>query len=105
MDKTDHLAAVRAYDAMADGALVEKIVKHLGVALHNPDSAAVSIEDEKDLDRLAEKWCGKRLGIEDGPRCRAALRLVYETMGGEQRKSRVAFYYLVAKHLGKLDAL
>ncbi len=39
---SDYLADVRRYDAGADEAAVEKIVKHLGIALRNRDSSSFS---------------------------------------------------------------
>ena len=39
---SSHLDDVRRYDALAEAEVVERIVKHLGVALHNPSSATVS---------------------------------------------------------------
>ncbi|MDN2566158.1 DUF2853 family protein [Aquibium sp. A9E412] len=101
----DHLADVRRYDATADAAVVERIVKHLGVALHGRDSALVSCSDEKERARVREKWCAKKLGITDRARGDAAVAWVCETMAGDAAKRRVTFYFLVAKHLGKLDAL
>jgi hypothetical protein len=101
---TDYLANVRKYDGAADEAIVAKIVKHLGIALRNRDSSLVSATDRSELDRVVEKWCGKKLGV-TGPEAGAAVDAVCKTMAGENHKSRVTFYYLVAKELGKLGSL
>lgn len=101
----DYLADVRRYDATADAEIVEKIVKHLGIALRNRDSSLVSCSDQKELDRVRTSWCGKKLGVEDDERCDAAIQRVCETMDNDRSKGRVTFYFLVAKHLGKLDDL
>lgn len=101
---TDYIADVRKYDSKADEATVSKIVKHLGIALRNRDSALVSATDQAELDRVEEKWAGKKLGV-TGPAAKAAIAAVAKTMNGDSSKSRVTFYYLVAKELGKLDAL
>ncbi len=101
---SDHLANVRKYDAAADEAIVTKIVKHLGIALRNRDSSLVSGSDPKELARVVEKWCGKKLGV-TGPAADNAVSAVVKIMSGDRAKSRVAFYYLVAKELGKLDTL
>ncbi|OBZ93962.1 hypothetical protein ADU59_19965 [Pararhizobium polonicum] len=101
---TDYLADVRKYDSGADEAIVNKIVKHLGIALRNRDSSLVSASDQTELDRVKEKWCGKKLGV-TGPDADAAVDAVAKTMAGDRSKSRVTFYYLVAKHLGKLATL
>lgn len=102
---TDYLADVRRYDATANADIVGGIVKHLGVALHNPDSASVSGDNPKELERIRESWCAKKLGVTDADRCDTVIRLVGETMAGDKPKSRVTFYYLVAKHLGKLGEI
>ncbi|RUY12938.1 DUF2853 family protein, partial [Mesorhizobium sp. M7A.F.Ca.CA.004.12.1.1] len=38
----DYLADVKKYDASASADVVDKIVKHLGIALRNRDSSLVS---------------------------------------------------------------
>jgi hypothetical protein len=99
---TDYLTDVRKYDALADAAVVAKIVKHLGIALRNRDSSLVACTDKSERDRVREKWCEKKFGFEDTARADTIIELVCETMGRDNSKSRVTFYYLVAKHMGTL---
>jgi hypothetical protein len=101
---SDYLADVQKYDSDADEAVVNKIVRHLGIALRNKDSALVSASDPKELERVREKWCEKKLGI-GGAEADAAIAAAAKEMADDRSKSRVTFYYLVAKHLGKLQAL
>lgn len=101
---TDYLSDVKTYDAGADAAIVDKIVKYLGIALRNRDSSLVSASDQSELDRVEEKWCGKKLGV-TGPAAKTAIDVVCKLMAADRSKSRVTFYYLVAKELGKLDSL
>ncbi|MCY1324534.1 hypothetical protein D9M69_99850 [compost metagenome] len=101
---TDYLADVQKYDGGADEAIVNKIVRHLGIALRNKDSSLVSATDPKELERVKEKWCEKKLGISGGDADTAIAATVKE-MSADRSKSRVTFYYLVAKNLGKLQAL
>jgi hypothetical protein len=101
---SDYLADVKKYDKGADEAVVTKIVKHLGIALRNKDSSLVACSDTKELDRVVEKWCGKKLGV-TGDTAEDVVAKVCETMKGDRSKSRVTFYYLVAKELGKLGDL
>jgi hypothetical protein len=101
----DYLADVRKYDATASEEIVGRIVKHLGVALRNRDSSLVSCSDPKELDRVKKSWCAKKLGANDEAKVDRILELVCETMASDHSKSRVTFYYLVAKHLGKLADL
>ncbi|MCV0350596.1 MULTISPECIES: DUF2853 family protein [unclassified Nitratireductor] len=101
----DYLADVRKYDATASEEIVNKIVKHLGIALRNRDSSLVSCSDSSELDRVRTSWCMKKLGQTDAAKCDAVIETVCETMSGDRSKSRVTFYYLVAKHLGQLSEL
>ena len=101
---TDYLADVRKYDSGADEAIVKKIVSHLGIALRNRDSSLVSCSDPDELARVREKWCGKKRGI-TGDAADKAVEAVCKAMSDDRTKSRVTFYYLTAKELGKLGAL
>ena len=105
---SDYLADVQRYDAKADADIVKKIVRHLGIALRNRDSSLVSCSDPKELARVREKWCGKKLGHtedKDDAKCNEIIKKVCETMKGDRQKGRVTFYYLVAQHLGQLGDL
>ncbi len=102
---TDYLADVKKYDASADAAVVDKIVKHLGIALRNRDSSLVSCTDPKELERVKTGWISKKLGVEDDKKADAALEKVCQAMHDDRTKNRVTFYYLVAKDLGKLASL
>lgn len=101
----DYLADVKKYDATADADVVAKIVKHLGIALRNKDSALVSCSDPKELERVKAGWVTKKLGVDDSAKADAAIQKVCETLSVDRTKARVTFYYLVAKHLGKLGSL
>jgi len=101
----DYLADVQRYDAAADAAIVDKIVKHLGIALRSKDASLVSCSDPSELDRVCEKWCMKKLGETDAEAASAVVAKVCETMKGDRQKSRVTFYYLVAQEMGKLADL
>jgi hypothetical protein len=102
---SSHLDDVRRYDALADAEIVERIVKHLGVALHNPASATVTCDNEEELDRVANNWCLNRLQEPDADRASTIVRLVADTVARDGQADRVTFYYLCAKHLGRLDSL
>jgi hypothetical protein len=101
----DYLADVKKYDAAANADVVNKIVKHLGIALRNRDSALVSCTDQKELDRVKAGWIAKKLGVADAKKADAALEKACKAMAADNTKNRVTFYYLVAKDLGKLGSL
>ena len=102
---TDYLAEVQRYDSGADAEVVQKIVKHLGIALRSKDASLVSCSDKSELERVREKWCAKKLGETDAGAADAVIAKVCETMKGDRQKQRVTFYYLVAKEMGKLGDL
>ncbi|MBX8799330.1 DUF2853 family protein [Ochrobactrum sp. MR28] len=102
---TDYLADVRRYDAAADEAVVEKIVKHLGIALRSRDASLVAASDPSELATVRTSWLGRKLGVEDDAKAEAVIASVVETMKGDHNKQRVTFYYLCAKSLGKLESL
>jgi hypothetical protein len=102
---SDYLSDVQRYDAGADADVVQKIVKHLGIALRSQDASMVSCSDKSELDRVTAKWCIKKLGETDAAAGDAVVAKVCEAMKGDNRKSRVTFYYLVAREMGKLGDL
>ncbi|MDF3151233.1 DUF2853 family protein [Mesorhizobium sp. XAP10] len=101
----DYLADVKKYDASASADVVDKIVKHLGIALRNRDSSLVSCTDPKELERVKAGWVAKKLGISDDNKADASIEKVCKAMAADNTKNRVTFYYLVAKDLGKLGSL
>jgi hypothetical protein len=102
---SNYLADVQRYDAKASADSVQKIVKHLGIALKSKDASLVSCTDEAELGRVREKWAMKKLGVTDAKKCDAAIAKTCEKMAADRNKQRVTFYYLVASNLGKLGAL
>ena len=102
---SDYFADVQRYDAGADADVVRKIVRHLGIALRSKDASLVSCSDKSELSRVTEKWCMKKLGETDAAAGDAVVKKVCDTMKGVRQKSRVTFYYLVAKEMGKLGDL
>ena len=100
-----YIEDVRKYDSGASQETVDKIAKHLGIALRNRDSSLVSCTDPKELERVRTSWIGKKLGVSDEGKANAAIEKVCEQMSGDNTKHRVTFYYLTAKHLGKLGGL
>ena len=103
---SEHVADVKKYASDADEAAVAAIVKHLGMALRNRDSSLVSASDPAELARVRESWLKKKLALTHSDAdLDAAIKSVAEAMKGDNSKSRVTFYYLLAKHYGKLGDL
>lgn len=102
---TDYLADVRVYAPDADLHAVGAIVKHLGIALRNRDSALVSFSSKDELKTVRESFLKKTLGLTNpDAKLDAAIAVVREKMKHTHSKSRVTVYYLLAEHFGKIPA-
>ena len=103
---SEHVADVKKYASDVDEDAVAGIVKHLGIALRNRDSSLVSASDPDELARVRESWLKKKLALTHSDAdLDAAISSVADAMKGDNSKSRVTFYYLLAKHYGKLGDL
>lgn len=99
----DYAANVGQYTSRVDSAAVDGIVKYLGIALRNQDSATVAGSDPSELRRLREGFMKRRLRLtEPDDRLDAAVHDVMAQMAGDRRKSRVTVCYLLAEKFGKL---
>ncbi len=110
MSETNFVADVQRYDSGASEETVNKIVKHLGIALQTnnqgslTDSGLVSASDPTELQRVRDKWAVGKLGLDEGTAALIVDKVASE-MSADRRKNRVTFYYLAAKHAGKLGDL
>ena len=101
-----YIEDVRGYDKDADAAIVKKIVDHCGIALRSRDGLFVACSDETERNTVRDSWLVKKLGVKgETADLDAKVMTVCETMQKDRMKSRVTFYYLVAKNEGKLAAL
>jgi Protein of unknown function (DUF2853) len=106
----EFIGDVQRYDPGADEETVGKIVKHLGIALQRNDSGGltdsglVAATDQTELQRVRDKWGVAKLGLDEASAGLIVDKVAAE-MKGDNRKNRVTFYYLTAKHAGKLGAL
>ena len=104
-DVSKYVDDIKKYTSSVDEDAVGKIVKHLGIALRNRDSALVSGTDPKELERVRESWLKKKLGLSGDDMLDAAIASVMETMKADRMKGRVTVYYLLADHFKKLGSL
>ena len=105
---SEYIENVRKYRSNASEETVEKIVKHLGIALRSSrDAALVSCSDKTELERVRESWCKKKLeASESDAELDEIINDVCVQMADEKgNKHRVTFYYLVADKLNKLVTL
>jgi Protein of unknown function (DUF2853) len=101
---SDYIEDVRRYDSGAGEDTVGKIVKHLGIALQGKDSSLVSASDPTELNRVRDKWGIGKLGLSEAEAGLIVDKVATE-MKADRNKQRVTFYYLAAKHAGKLESL
>jgi 3-dehydroquinate synthetase len=102
----DHHAEVKKYAAAADKAHADAIIKHLGIAMKGTDSQLVACSSKDELTRVRESWCKKKLALtQSDADLDTAIEAICTKMKADKNKSRVAFYYLLAEHFGKLALL
>ena len=101
---SEYASNIQKYTNNISEDVVEGIVKHLGIALTNRDASLVSCGDKTELDRIREGFLKKKLQLtvsdEDLDR---AINEVCTAMKDTRNKSRVTFYYLLAKKFDKLS--
>ncbi|WP_306252063.1 DUF2853 family protein [Parvularcula sp. IMCC14364] len=104
---SDYIENVRKYRSNASEETVDKIVKHLGIALRNRDSSLVSCSDKSELERVRESWCKKKLASDksDAELDEVINEVCVQMADEKSNKHRVTFYYLVADKLDKLVTL
>ncbi len=101
---SDYKADIEKYDPSVEQGTVDNIVKYCGIALRGKDSSLVSSSDKKELNTVRDGFAKKKLGLEPAA-AEAGIEQVCEQMKGERQKSRVTFYYLLAKATNTLDKI
>ena len=97
---------IKKYQPNANEKVVASIVKHLGIALKSTDASLVSCSSKEELARVRDSWLKKNLALADNDAALDKMTAdVCAAMKGDNRKSRVTFYYLLAEKCGKLGAL
>ena len=101
---SQYIKDIQKYADNVNENVVNKIVRHLGIALRSKDASLVSCGDKTELDRVREKFLKKKLSLtasdEDLDR---AISEVCKQMKDTRNKSRVTFYYLLAEKFGKFS--
>lgn len=99
----DYAPDVRKYSPNASEAAIAGIVRHLGIALRNRDSALVAASDPAELARVRDSFLKKKLQLTDSDSVLdAAIAEVMTRMHADRTKSRVTVYYLLAEKFNKL---
>lgn len=100
----DHAAEIKKYAPHADEEVIAALLKTYKLVLCKADSAVVALADAGERETVKKNFLQKKLGLTvDDATMEAALDEVAQKMKGNNRKSRVAVYYLLAEKFGKLD--
>lgn len=83
-------------------ACLEKITKSLASILGNPDAAYVAATDPEEMKTVQKNFVEAKLGA-DSDKAAEVVAAVGERMKGQNKKSRVVFYYLCCEELGCCD--
>jgi len=92
---SDYVADVAKYVDGVDEDAVDAIVKYCGIALRSGDASRVAASDPKELQTIKDGFAAKKLALTPA-QADEGIAKVCEMMKGDNAKSRVAFYYLLA---------
>ncbi|HMN37533.1 MAG TPA: DUF2853 family protein [Hyphomicrobium sp.] len=102
----NYIDELKRYQPQVNEQAVAAIVKHLGIALKSADASMVSCSSKDELARVRESWLKKKLALTaDDATLDKYIAEICTVMKGDNRKSRVTFYYLLAEKVGKLGSL
>ncbi|EJF81033.1 DUF2853 family protein [Bartonella doshiae] len=100
---TNDLADIKLYDPNPDEAAIERLSHRLALVMKQRDASLVATSDPKELERV-EKWVQDVLDA-DEKSAKIAVAKVADMMSEDRRKSRMTFYYLVARQLNALHKI
>lgn len=105
MSKLDDLLVKYAADVEATGEkldkdLLHKVAKGCGPSIYRKDAALVAASDKKEVERMKQNFCIKKLGCADTPKLDETIQEVFKTYNKRQ-KQRAVVYYLLVKKLKK----
>ncbi|MGB3799495.1 MAG: DUF2853 family protein [Lewinella sp.] len=92
-------ASLAKIDQNGDKELLRKVTKGLGPSIYNNDSNRVACSDKKELQRVVDNFCKKKLGMTDEAKAMDAVQSVCQKYT-ERSKHRAVFYYMLVKELG-----
>jgi hypothetical protein len=100
----DYKSDISKYTSKINDKAIEAIVRYCGIALQTRDASLVSCTDSVEIDRIRRGFATKVLGLGESDADRA-IATVCERMKGDNNKSRVTFYYLLAEATDKMESL
>ncbi len=96
------LQGVKKYTDTVDEALLKVLAKNYAIVMTKKDTAAVACSDPAELTTVKNNFLKKKLGMAgDEAAMDAVIKEVCKDMSATRMKSRIVFYYLLTKKLGK----
>ena len=96
-------AQLKKISVSVNDALLEKVVKELGIANQSRDASLVSATDPSELDRVRTSFLEKKLGLPAEDSNGEAVKEVVGRLAEPHQKQRGAVYCLLAERFGKQD--
>ncbi|MDF1812862.1 MAG: DUF2853 family protein [Verrucomicrobiales bacterium] len=105
MSKIDELVEKYAKDVeevgeKLDKTLLRAVAKGCGPSLYKKDTSLVAASDKKEVERVKQNFCIKKLGIKDTPKLDEGIAEVLKSYKKRQ-KQRAVVYYLLVKRFKK----
>lgn len=102
MSKIDELCEKFAKDIedlgmKVDKTLLRAVAKGCGPALYKKDTSLVAASDKKEVERVKQNFCIKKLGVKDTPKLDEGLAEVLKSYNKRQKQRAVVYYLLVKK--------
>jgi len=103
MSKLDDLVEKYAADvegisgAKLDKDLLLKVTKGCGPSIYRKDASLVAASDPKEVERMKQNFCIKKLGIEDSSALDDGIKEVFKQYDKRQKHRAVVYYLIVQK--------
>lgn len=102
-DLQEHKTIAAKYAGKVNQAALDGMGKTYALVLSNKDSQYVACGDDEEKATVRNNFLKKKLGLtKSDADLDAAINSVCVTMKEDRFKSRLAMYYLLADHFGKL---
>ncbi|MDF1753797.1 MAG: DUF2853 family protein [Verrucomicrobiales bacterium] len=102
MSKIDELVEKYAKDVEEVGVPLDKtllraVAKGCGPSLYRKDACLVAASDPKEVERVKQNFCIKKLGVKDTPKLDEGISEVLKSYKKRQKQRAVVYYLLVKK--------
>jgi hypothetical protein len=96
------LTSISRFDKKPDTDLIAALTKNYALVMSNKDASGVACTDKAECATVRENFLKKKLGLTaDDSELDGAIQEICKVMSADKKKSRVTFYYLLAKKFKK----